>query len=78
MPGFSSPLITTSDFAYFRFHGKGELYSGSYPDSELAGWAEMIQRLSLEIKTIYVYFNNDAVGAAVKNALTLKRFLENA
>jgi uncharacterized protein YecE (DUF72 family) len=26
-------------------------------------------------KTVFVYFNNDAYGFAVKNALTLKKFV---
>ena len=75
MPGLASPFITTSDFAYIRFHGKGDLYSGSYPESELAGWAEKIKSLPPGIKTVYVYFNNDAGGFAVDNARTLRSYL---
>lgn len=75
MPGFSSPVISTSNFAYFRFHGKGELYFGSYPDAELVGWAESINNISTHVNSIYAYFNNDAGGFAIRNALTLKKYL---
>lgn len=75
MPDFASPLISTTDFAYFRFHGKGDLYSGSYPDSELAEWSQKIQKLSAGLKAVYIYFNNDTGGYAVQNARTLKRYL---
>jgi uncharacterized protein YecE (DUF72 family) len=75
MPGLASPLIATTDFAYIRFHGKGDLYSGSYLYAELAEWAGRLQRISSGLKTIYIYFNNDAGGFAIKNALTLKKYL---
>lgn len=75
MPGFSSPPEVTADFAYIRLHGKGELYGGSYPDTELSRWAEKIINLSVGKKEIYVYFNNDAKANAVQNALTLIKYL---
>jgi uncharacterized protein YecE (DUF72 family) len=73
MQGFTSPVISTADFAYIRFHGKGDLYSGSYPDSELAEWAKKTQQLARGLKTVYIYFNNDAGGYAIENARTLRK-----
>ncbi len=73
MPGFSTPVIATSDFAYIRFHGSQWLYGGSYSDEELEGWTQKI--VELGVKVVYAYFNNDAEGFAIKNALTLKRLL---
>jgi uncharacterized protein YecE (DUF72 family) len=78
MPGFTSPMEITTDFSYVRFHGKGELYSGSYPDNDLADWAAKLHQASAALKTIYIYFNNDAGGYAVQNALTLRKNLEKA
>ena len=75
MPDFSCPLIATSDFAYVRFHGSEGLYSSCYSEEELSQWAQRIARLSQDIKVIYIYFNNDAEGFAVKNAVTLGNFL---
>jgi uncharacterized protein YecE (DUF72 family) len=77
MPGFSCPLIATSDFAYIRFHGSEGLYSSCYSNEELSQWAQKIDRLSKDVKTSYIYFNNDAETFAVKNAITLENYLRN-
>ncbi len=76
MPGFTSPVVSTTDLAYIRFHGQDDLYSSRYPDSELADWAKRLQKLSSKLKTLYIYFNNDAGGFAIENALTLRKYLE--
>jgi len=75
MPGFTCPLVATSDFAYIRFHGSASLYSSCYSDEELSQWSEKIANLAKNLKAIYVYFNNDAEGFAVRNALTLVNHL---
>jgi uncharacterized protein YecE (DUF72 family) len=76
MPGFTSPLITTADLAYVRFHGHDDLYSSRYPDAELSNWAKKLAQAASNLKYLYVYFNNDASGFAVENALTLRKYLE--
>jgi uncharacterized protein YecE (DUF72 family) len=75
MPGFSCPLVATSDFAYVRFHGSEGLYSSCYSDEELSQWAKRIARLAQKVKASYIYFNNDAEAFAVENAITLGNFL---
>jgi len=75
MPGFTCPLVATTDFAYIRFHGSEGLYSSCYSDEELSQWAQRIARLGKNVKAIYIYFNNDAEAFAVKNALTLIDYL---
>ena len=77
MPGFGSPLVATSDFAYIRFHGSEGLYSSPYSNEELAQWAKRITRLGQSIKASYIYFNNDAEAFAVKNATRLRSLLES-
>jgi uncharacterized protein YecE (DUF72 family) len=76
MPGLTSPLITTANFAYIRFHGRDSLYSSCYPDEELAEWARKIASLTEKLESVYVYFNNDIQGFALKNAVTLSELLE--
>ncbi len=76
MPDLETPREVTSDTVYVRLHGAGDLYMGSYPDDILRKWAEQIRAWREVGHTVYVYFNNDAFGNAVRNALTLKRFLE--
>jgi uncharacterized protein YecE (DUF72 family) len=74
--GKESPREITSDFAYVRMHGPGEVaYAGSYPPGALKKWARHIKSWRKDLKAIYVYFNNDFQGYAVKNALKLRELL---
>jgi len=63
----------TSDVIYIRLHGGQVLYGSNYSDRELKEWTEKIGTWKEEGKRIFIYFNNDAYGFAVKNALTLKK-----
>jgi len=63
---------STADFIYLRFHGRDGLYSGDYTDNELKEWADF--SLAAQ-KDIFAFFNNDAFGFAIKNALKFKEFL---
>lgn len=76
MPTLTTPLVATADFAYVRFHGSTSMYGGCYSDDELRDWAQRIADLSRELKTAYIYFNNDADGFAVRNAMTLASYLK--
>lgn len=64
--------IVTADFIYVRLHGSQRLYASEYTDEELNEWA---QKLRIWNKPAYIYFDNDYMGYAVKNALKLKRLL---
>ena len=76
MPDVSCPLVATADFAYIRFHGSTGLYWSCYSDEELASWAKRLADLAANLKIIYIYFNNDAEAFAVKNAITLRSYLQ--
>jgi uncharacterized protein YecE (DUF72 family) len=76
MPGFTSPVTATTDLAYVRFHGRDNLYSSCYRDSELADWAKRLEKMSSNLQNLYIYFNNDAGGFAIQNARTLRKYLE--
>ena len=73
-----TPLEATSDVAYMRFHGSGELYAGRYTDRQLADWAERLRALPRDVREVYAYFNNDALGYAIDNANTLRSILREA
>ncbi|MBI4301687.1 MAG: DUF72 domain-containing protein [Chloroflexi bacterium] len=75
MVGITCPLVVTADFGYVRFHGASGLYWGCYSDEELQEWAKKIASLGQDLKTVYIYFNNDAEAYAVKNAITLRQLL---
>jgi uncharacterized protein YecE (DUF72 family) len=76
--GSGLPLIekVTSDFIYLRLHGGEVLYGSIYSDKELNRWIRKVEDWRAKRKAVFVYFNNDAYGFAVKNALTLKKMLD--
>ncbi len=59
----------TSEFIYIRLHGSKKLYASEYSEDELKRWAEKIKKWG---KDTYIYFDNDFMGHAPKNALQLK------
>jgi len=76
MPKLTCPLLATADFAYIRFHGRDSLYSSCYTDEELTDWAGKIGDLASNLDSVYIYFNNDIEGFALKNAATIREYLE--
>ncbi|MCL5103495.1 MAG: DUF72 domain-containing protein [Armatimonadetes bacterium] len=70
-PGLPLHLRTTADFTYIRLHHGGEATQGDYSDDHLAEWARRIEPM-LERGDLYVYFNNDQYGFAVRNAMRLR------
>ncbi|MFI7481903.1 DUF72 domain-containing protein [Kocuria sp. M1R5S2] len=77
--GLPCVLEATSDVVYVRLHGPDphHLYAGTYPDDDLAWWAERIREWDRSGHEVHAYFNNDGEGHAVRNALTLRRFLDH-
>jgi uncharacterized protein YecE (DUF72 family) len=68
------PVTATARFAYGQFHGTRK-YGGKYTHRYLRDWADRLQALSGDVKELYVYFNNDAHGYAVANALQLAEMM---
>jgi uncharacterized protein YecE (DUF72 family) len=75
-PRFPDADVATADFVYVRMHGGIRLYSSKYDYAELRRWSTGLRRRLKEGRDVYVYFNNDAHGYAVENALTLRRLLQ--
>jgi uncharacterized protein YecE (DUF72 family) len=65
------PRNITADWVYLRFHG--DHYSGSYTREALRLQARWIKQQLGEGRDVFAYFNNDAEGYAVQNAVELKR-----
>jgi uncharacterized protein YecE (DUF72 family) len=72
LAGIHSPIQVTADFTYVRLHGPGGKYQGSYSDTDLGEWARRMRNWQRELKTIYIYFDNDQAGYAAQNALSLR------
>uniref|UniRef100_UPI0035AF9B38 DUF72 domain-containing protein n=1 Tax=Microbacterium sp. TaxID=51671 RepID=UPI0035AF9B38 len=75
--GLDCILRATTDFVYVRLHGPSDqhLYAGSYSDDDLAWWADRCREWDAQGRDVFVYFNNDGEGHAVRNAWTLRRML---
>jgi uncharacterized protein YecE (DUF72 family) len=65
----------TTDVVYIRLHGHTRKYASSYSKPALKKWATRVRRWLNENRDVHVYFDNDAEGAAPKNALTLLEML---
>jgi uncharacterized protein YecE (DUF72 family) len=72
--GLPCVLRATAPFVYVRLHGPdtGHLYAGSYSDADLGWWAERLGEWTASGRDVYVYFNNDGHGHAVRNADRLR------
>jgi uncharacterized protein YecE (DUF72 family) len=64
--------VLTADFVYVRRHGWGRRYGGLYRDSHLTADAVDIAEWRRRGLDVYVYYNNDGQGAALRNALRLR------
>jgi len=75
-PPFNNSLPITADFIYVRRHGEGGSYATSYSKKELEDDARRIRDWLKKGKDVYIYFNNDAYGYAVKNAMMLEELIK--
>lgn len=73
MPASITPFPNNDNaqVAYFRFHGSAGDYKGSYSESVLNQYADLMLELLSSGKDVYVYFNN-TLGQAFQNAQFLK------
>jgi uncharacterized protein YecE (DUF72 family) len=62
----------TATFIYIRLHGSKKLYASEYSEEELQTYAQKIRDWA---KDVYLYFDNDYGGYAIKNAKRLKEIL---
>jgi uncharacterized protein YecE (DUF72 family) len=72
--GVHPDRITTASFTYVRMH-RGQEAAGGFTPEELNSWAERVRALKAAGKDVYVYFNNDWGGFAVRDAATLQEML---
>jgi len=76
-PLLPADTTTTADFAFVRWHGRGEhpWYNYRYKQSELDGWKEKVKAVAAKTKKFYGYFNNHFRGYAVENSLQMMDIL---
>jgi uncharacterized protein YecE (DUF72 family) len=70
----STPHVRTSDWTYIRLHHGSRGRHGNYSQSEIETWGRRISQWRRDTE-VYVYFNNDWEGYAVRNATRLRERL---
>jgi uncharacterized protein YecE (DUF72 family) len=73
-PRLPDPVVKTADDIYIRFHGVERWYRHDYSEAELSDWARRIR--AANARRVWIYFNNDHDGYAIKNATTLAEMLK--
>ena len=65
--------VTTADFAFIRWHGRGSRpwYNYRYSDRELDSWVPKVKEVTARVKETFGYFNNHFRGFAVENSLKM-------
>jgi uncharacterized protein YecE (DUF72 family) len=74
-PDFPMWREVTADFVYVRLHGHTRKYASSYSAASLRRWAADAQAWADGGHDVFVYFDNDAEGHAVHNALDFTRLI---
>ena len=74
-PDFPMWRRVTSELVYVRLHGHTRKYASSYPRPSLRRWAIDIAGWMREGRDVHAYLDNDAEGAAARNAVTLREEL---
>jgi uncharacterized protein YecE (DUF72 family) len=77
-PDFPMWHAVTTDLVYARLHGHTRKYASSYSRAHLSRWASEVRAWADAGIETHVYFDNDAEGAAVDDALALKSLTERS
>lgn len=72
--GLYPDRITTAPFTYIRMH-RGQEPAGGFTEDELRSWAGQVRALVKAEKDVYVYFNNDWEGFAIRDGVRFKELL---
>lgn len=71
-PGWRVPPHVTGGWSFIRFHQGRRVHPG-YPRAKLRAWADKIA--GMDAREVWIYFNNDPLGAALKDAAALTELL---
>ncbi len=75
-PALPTPEIITANFVFLRRHGSHATpYTGEYSEEQIQDDARKIRDFLKQGRDVYMYYNNDAGGHAMRNALRLKEIL---
>lgn len=74
LPDLQEPVIN-HETVYYRFHGIPQLFYSEYDKKFLGETADKIRK-GKDIKNVFIYFNNTASTAAIRNAKELEVYLK--
>lgn len=72
-PDYPRQDKVTSKSVYVRMHGPRKKFASSYSEKELRNLSGKVKKWQKRGLEVFVYFNNDLEGRAVKNARTLMK-----
>jgi uncharacterized protein YecE (DUF72 family) len=73
--GFPYAELVTANHIYVRLHGPAGLYASGYTKKQLKHFAGLFKKWKRQGHSVWVFFNNDIHGYAVKNAAVLKELV---
>jgi len=76
-PDFPMWREVTTDLVYVRLHGHTRKYASSYREASLREWASSAWSWLADGRDVHIYFDNDAEGHAVRNALRLQELVSH-
>lgn len=71
-PNFPDEVIGNTSHLYYRMHGFEQLYASNYSAEQLSNVIDQINSME-HVQSAFVYFNNDVLGFATKNAESMIR-----
>ena len=74
-PKYKPVFVVTADFIYLRFHGSRQWYASSYTNEEFEPFVIFARQNLSEGRDVFAFFNNDALGYAVENALRFRELV---
>jgi uncharacterized protein YecE (DUF72 family) len=73
-PGLDNSAVVTNNLAYYRFHGRPRLYYSAHKICDLKLVADNLSA-NKKLTEVFIYFNNTATKAAIRNARWLKKYI---
>jgi uncharacterized protein YecE (DUF72 family) len=73
-PALPNNPVITNKTVYYRFHGRPRLYYSAYKKNDLKIIADSLLANN-KVTEAYIFFNNTATQAAIKNAMSLKKYI---
>ena len=69
--------VGCSGWQYKHWRGATSKYEGSYSSEQLRGWAVWLNGQRAAGCDVYAYFNNDVGGQAPRDAVALRRAMQD-